>query len=167
MSIDYGTSGFGERLERERLNAERDDYGITMLRFFRDLVESERLVILKKLMGIEIDEPINQGIEHHMFAHVIGAGKMHEIKAMIDAAIEAKKNGWLPIETAPRDGVECLLWDGENRVVGSYDKGRYVPWSGNVYGCWVLSMHIRPDEPPDPVEPTHWMPIANPPEVSK
>ena len=74
----------------------------------------------------------------------------------------AKTNGgWLPIESAPRDGTEILAW--------SEDEGRYVTsWKkfrdgfGAVYTYWV-----NPDigeTGPSKAFPTSWQPLPPPPE---
>jgi Protein of unknown function (DUF551) len=60
-------------------------------------------------------------------------------------------NEWQPIETAPRDGTEILLFargqhDDVYRGVGQ--------WSEHS-NSWFWSFAIRP---------THWMPLPEPPE---
>jgi hypothetical protein len=66
---------------------------------------------------------------------------------------------WQPIETAPKDGTAILLWP-------------YNP--GDAYGGYALKEvalgYYTPDEEwfnPEqrcPFEPTHWMPLPEPPE---
>ena len=67
---------------------------------------------------------------------------------------------WQPIETAPKDGVEVILWNGFQKccvicfwhdVVGRW----YVPSKG-AYGGW-LGKDIA----------THWMPLPPAPEEGK
>lgn len=75
-------------------------------------------------------------------------------QAMVDAfkpltSVEppVAQNGWQPIETAPKDGTQLLLWS--NRpTVGAYGQ-RYQNWFTipGEYTC----------------RPTHWMPLPEPP----
>jgi hypothetical protein len=53
-------------------------------------------------------------------------------------------NGWLPIETAPRDGTEILAWDGEVTDV--------IWWDGLAWDDGRRTVH-----------PTNWMPLPEPP----
>ncbi len=54
---------------------------------------------------------------------------------------------WRPIETAPKDGTLVLTWDGERRYVAMYDCG------------WYIGIERGPN-----IEPTHWMPLPEPPQ---
>lgn len=67
-------------------------------------------------------------------------------------------NDWQPIETAPKDGTEVLLWgrcerDGQffayDCNVGWYDDG-----SIGDKGWTARDL---------PIEPSHWMPLPKPP----
>jgi hypothetical protein len=59
---------------------------------------------------------------------------------------------WLPIETAPRDGGDVLLYEGFEPVVcqGWFDKDgeEWRPTKGSFFRA-----------------PTHWMPLPKPPEA--
>ena len=65
-------------------------------------------------------------------------------------------SGWSPIETAPRDGTDIIVYRPKH-------DGDYIPkvgtdyWmTGRFYGpCWAKS---RRD-----CEPTHWMPLPEAP----
>lgn len=59
---------------------------------------------------------------------------------------------WQPIETAPKDGTEILIYSryGDQYVV-SYDDSFNAPW--RVRNEEGLNAHI----------PTHWMPLPEPP----
>jgi hypothetical protein len=76
---------------------------------------------------------------------------------------------WQPIETAPKDGREVLLfgiWAGEIHglnadptiAVGAWQGGKsdyqgddfWALTGGDVYACWM--------------RPTHWMPLPEPPQ---
>jgi hypothetical protein len=52
---------------------------------------------------------------------------------------------WQPIETAPKDGTDILVWEGGS--VGTV-------WFSQVFGEWLGPY---PDF-------THWMPLPDPPE---
>ncbi len=58
---------------------------------------------------------------------------------------------WQPIETAPKDGTQVLLWIG----------GHSEPWAQTGFfegGYWLDSY-----EGIDLSSPTHWMPLPPPP----
>jgi hypothetical protein len=66
-------------------------------------------------------------------------------------------SGWQPIETAPRDGEDVLLYIPEMLgwpeswaiVTGQWDEPR---WSSNALGGFNMG------------NPTHWAPLPSPPE---
>ena len=66
---------------------------------------------------------------------------------------------WMPIETAPKDG-QCLLW------VDTDDGGEVMTLLRDSNGCWlyegkpVYSASFY-------IEPTHWMPLPQPPQGEK
>ena len=65
---------------------------------------------------------------------------------------------WQPIETAPKDGVAKLLIDADEvQVVGWYGKHNHVP----IYG-WIRPIELYGEEV-DGFDPTHWMPLPDPP----
>jgi hypothetical protein len=71
---------------------------------------------------------------------------------------------WQPIETAPKDGAECLVygkWEGE--VYGAY-KGLLAGVASFNYGQWSLTLG---DCYSCTCNPTHWMPLPPPPEQSE
>lgn len=59
-------------------------------------------------------------------------------------------NGWMPIETAPKDGADVLGWSRTFRCpqTVSFDR-KWGAWSSipGRYGC----------------NPTHWQPLPKPP----
>lgn len=77
---------------------------------------------------------------------------------------------WQAIETAPLDGQAILAmrndWPGCPGGVASECNGHntYVVewWGEEGEGEWVCYMDMVLD-PRCPVEPTHWMPLPNPP----
>jgi hypothetical protein len=58
---------------------------------------------------------------------------------------------WQPIETAPKDGTDILLWDGEDVISCRWLDGAWVD-------SWGLMKYETPSEPA-----THWMPWPEPP----
>lgn len=68
---------------------------------------------------------------------------------------------WHPIETAPKDGTWVILI--EEEIVGFDDKSRVYPSRHSIAhfedGGW-LEMGT---EPWGVKEPTHWMPLPEPP----
>lgn len=80
---------------------------------------------------------------------------------------------WQPIETAPKEPDECGLTpviilgfapDEEDWTLESCE-GRWSsdPWRDRP-PCFVSS--IDPDNPLEPPQPTHWMPLPDPPKGS-
>jgi hypothetical protein len=64
---------------------------------------------------------------------------------------------WQPIETAPRPDVHFLaVVDGQVRIV-SWGKTSHVP----IYG---FCLRDQGAEDSDICEPTHWMPLPDPPQ---
>lgn len=60
---------------------------------------------------------------------------------------------WLPIDTAPKDGTDILLYDGDTMVICRWNERRKE---------WVDSWNQTEFE--TDVEPvTHWMPLPEPP----
>ena len=64
---------------------------------------------------------------------------------------------WQPIETAPKDGAVLIHWseqagfNGNTEVAEQYDPGEWA-------SCESCGMTWQE-------EPTHWMPLPEPPEV--
>ena len=66
-----------------------EGYELALLRFFRDLYESERLRILVDLEALprESDERMTQGLERRLFDWLVRQGKLPDTVAMIDRLI--------------------------------------------------------------------------------
>lgn len=69
---------------------------------------------------------------------------------------------WRDIKTAPKNGKNVLLWDGNRIEIGSYrkddnERGRKKHWLLNDYDDWSCGFASTP------VQPTHWMPLPEPP----
>jgi len=86
---------------------------------------------------------------------------------------------WQPIETAPRDGTRILAWTPEGHdIVWWSDLNRDLPQEpGNNPGWWGFCWHTVPGRTrehgfgvdddyiwPAQNQPTHWMPLPEPPE---
>ena len=72
-----------------------EGYELTLLRFFRDLVESERLRILVELNAIpsDFDERMTQGVERRLFEWLAKEGRLPTVVAMIDQLIAERNRG--------------------------------------------------------------------------
>jgi len=66
-----------------------------------------------------------------------------------------RETGWQPIETAPHDGTRLLL----------YREGCIGFWSGAWRGKKVEFWHsdLSRKNEPHAWQPTHWMPLPDPP----
>lgn len=81
---------------------------------------------------------------------------------------------WQPIETAPRDATSILVMN--NDCPGCEGGVADECWSGNTAvaewwgdsnsGEWICFMDAVLD-PPLHFEPTHWMPLPDPPQVEE
>lgn len=71
-----------------------EGYEIARLRFFRDLLEGERLRILVALEAIpeKFDEPMSQGLERRLLDRVVRDGKLGEVEKMINQVIDERKD---------------------------------------------------------------------------
>lgn len=75
--------------EKALMPPEAEGYELALLRFFRDLYESERLRILLDLEALprESDERMTQGLERRLFDWLVREGKLPDTVAMIDRLI--------------------------------------------------------------------------------
>ena len=58
---------------------------------------------------------------------------------------------WLPIETAPRDGSQVLM---------------FSAWSDRTVGYWSSHRGTWVDQGHGIVVATHWMPLPDPPDIA-
>lgn len=87
------------------------------------------------------------------------------------AAWSACADKWQPIETAPKDGRTLLL--GHRNALGNWRtlRGRWIPkaeieehWEEDDFPEGFYEEAVEADEPNCwPTEPTHWMPLPEPP----
>jgi hypothetical protein len=61
---------------------------------------------------------------------------------------------WMPIETAPKDGANCLVYSEGEIKIGLFigDKWLAEDWNGDCCGCKR-----------ELIFPTHWTPLPPPP----
>lgn len=62
---------------------------------------------------------------------------------------------WQTIDSAPKDGTEIWAYNGE--------QARMKWISGDGYALWSWADEILADVDADAVQPTHWMPLPEPP----
>ena len=72
-----------------------EGYELALLRFFRDLLENERLRILVELDAIpsDSDERMTQGVERKLFDWLAREGRLPEVVSMINDSIAARSEG--------------------------------------------------------------------------
>ena len=69
------------------------------------------------------------------------------------AAAWNQSSAWQPIETAPRDGAEVLVWNGSERQ---------ILWWSDRLNCWTFNDDWEVLE--DLL--THWQPLPSPPPIT-
>lgn len=72
----------------------------------------------------------------------------------------ADAHGWLPIKTAPKDGQEIWVFNGEQGVM-NWTEGISI---AGKWALWIWSDSTLADVDPEPEQPTHWRPLPPPPE---
>lgn len=98
------------------------------------------------------DAPQPASADHNSYSSYGAKSSTCAAPLAADSAAPAgagKLTGWQPIETAPRNGVEILIWDRGVVRVGFFDVAR-----GNVWSVWPGR---------DTVYPAHWMPVPGDP----
>lgn len=78
-----------------------------------------------------------------------------DLLARITALLSENADGWMPIESAPRDRTEILAFNGE------IHKMKWI--EGDGYALFSYSEEVLADVDPDPEQPTHWQPLPTPP----
>lgn len=84
--------------------------------------------------------------------------------ACVEAISEYEESGggWLPIETAPKDGTEIIGWTHDaGRVICHWGKHNHVP----IYG-WIRRLELYGEEV-DGFDPELWAPLLPPPPEDK
>ena len=83
--------------------------------------------------------------------------------------MSTERGGWLPIETAPKDGTRVDLWaDGGRQTNAFWERGEWLKHirfvfnrnrpSGDMSGAWRSRVVA---------DPSHWMPLPSPPPSGK
>lgn len=79
---------------------------------------------------------------------------------------------WQPIETAPKDGAEVLTWDADWQLplmMHFSSKERFERDYGDPNymeeGWYVSYRYPEPGFAEEPANPTHWMPLPDPPSL--
>ncbi len=96
----------------------------------------------------------NTARDQEMYAAGIRTG---EENTKHNAAIRAGA-GWLPIESAPKDGTEIWAYNGEQARM------RWV--EGECYALWIWADDLLADADPSPEQPTYWQTVPAAPGVS-
>ncbi len=70
-----------------------DDFRLLLLRFFRDLKEGERLLILAQLEAIDpgSDQRMTQAVERKLLDLLVRSGKLDDLRAAVEHALTNKK----------------------------------------------------------------------------
>lgn len=74
----------------------------------------------------------------------------------IAAIIDKEVGGWRDVSTAPKDGTPIWAYWCDDQV-----RMQWLNTEG--YHGWIFSDQDMPDMCPDPMPPTHWMPLPPPP----
>ena len=71
--------------------------------------------------------------------------------------VDVNVRGWMPIETAPKDGRHIWTFDpNDHQCVGYWF--HCDEWEG-----WMFADELLADAKPDCLTPTHWMPLPDAP----
>lgn len=65
---------------------------------------------------------------------------------------------WQPIETAPKDGTEILVWMGARILLARWDAETYHKRPRPHWSSFVMGRTWSRDN-----QPTHWVPLPDPP----
>lgn len=66
--------------------------------------------------------------------------------------------GWQPIETAPKDGCDILLWHGRHNIGGWSERHNDTRYEQKP--SWLINGGYV-------VKPTHWAPLFAPPSADQ
>ena len=136
-----------------RLTAERDS-----LRFERDGVEQNRRRDNAYLIA-RADEAKSVIARHE--AYILELEKSETDLADLRTRLRGLEQQWQPIESAPKDGTNVLLFDGETVSYGGWvsaaDQGAGPDEEYLVSaGWWSVDLSDN--------QPTHWMPLPKSPD---
>ena len=103
----------------------------------------------------EIPEDVWKAADEAAGEYWFGDHLSGRLKSIIAKAIiaEREREGWQPIETAPKDGTNILatfwLWDNPKKGRGM----EAVSWDGEAWSSDAYPIY----------PPSHWMPLPSPP----
>ncbi len=142
------------------LRAEKAEADLTALRAERDnlsalLQESkQQFVLMQKQALHEVAEARQQLQEVLAVAKQDNANlqlMIEQVQLHKDELAAARARlavpAWQPIETAPKDGSQVLVWD---------DGAMFISWWNEEEHAWIDNGPVQPP-------PTHWMPLPPPP----
>ena len=102
--------------------------------------------------------PTEQEIEAVMEVYFESPGDPYATaKRALEAAEHVRGDGWMPIESAPRDGTPFWAFE------ASKAEPQYVCWWKEDYGGWEGWQDVSDSEP----EPTHFRHLPPPPKASE
>jgi len=92
------------------------------------------------------------------YVAVFHTSQLEEVCAEIERLQANQRSEWLPIETAPKDGTEVLVFSPD-----VYYPVEIVTWQKNPYNgdAWASARCV--DGLTISGRPTHWMPLPPPP----
>jgi hypothetical protein len=139
------------------------DWKAEALRTARLLADAERIIAEYKAQAIEAARQSAQSApETH------GPLPSGEVDLTVMSDCSGAGAEWQPIETVPRDGRDVLvmrdIWPGteSGRAEECNGHNTYVAaWWGSEWVCYMDQVQ----DPRCPIEPTHWMPLPDPPIV--
>jgi len=102
---------------------------------------------------------VGGGVEEQMHSEQDGwhvATKRHS-DAVNELVKVLERQAWQPIETAPKDGTRCLFYIPEDDETGYLESMCVTYFNGDELERYNI-MQLE-----DGLEPTHWMPLAEPP----
>lgn len=70
-------------------------------------------------------------------------------------------SNWRSIDTAPRNATDVLVTDGYRVYVAGWWQEPGEPDEDGEWTCYMDAI----EDPRCPIEPTHWMPLPEPPNV--
>lgn len=119
-----------------------------------DHMTAEQLRAELLALSEDAREHYNDPPEFMRNAFVRFSCKVTEIAARLSGMAAVQ---WPPIETAPKDGSVIWAFNGE--------QARMKWVSGDNYALWIWDDCALSDIDPSPEQPTHWMPLPEPPHV--
>ena len=108
-------------------------------------------VLLSALVGADRVVVETRNALGEIDAHYLHAPEILSDLGQYIAERDQCATGWQPIETAPKDGSDILIWQPK-------EDEQFVVYWDDVEDGWRFSpRHVLADEP------THWMPLPAPP----